>query len=100
MRNLRMIVAYVGTRFAGWQVQPDRPTVQGILEERIARIVREPVRIAGAGRTDAGVHARGQVANFLTGSRIPVQGLVRALNARLPPDVAVMSVEEAPMSFH
>jgi tRNA pseudouridine38-40 synthase len=95
-----MMVSYVGTRFAGWQVQPGRPTVQGILEERIARILQEPVRIAGAGRTDAGVHARGQVANFLTASRIPVLGLLRGLNARLPPEVAVMHVEDAPASFH
>jgi tRNA pseudouridine38-40 synthase len=100
MRNLKMVVSYVGTRFAGWQVQPGRPTVQGILEERIGRILQEPVRIAGAGRTDAGVHARGQVANFLTASRIPVQGLLRGLNARLPTEVAVMQVEEAPESFH
>ncbi len=94
MRNLKMI------GFAGWQVQPRRETVQGILEERIARILQEPVRIAGAGRTDAGVHARGQVANFLTASRIPVQGLLRGLNARLPVDVAVMQAEETAESFH
>ncbi len=100
MRNLKMTVSYVGTRFAGWQVQPGRPTVQGILEDRISRMLQEPVRIAGAGRTDAGVHARGQVANFATGSRIPVEGLLRGLNARLPPDIAVMRVQEAPESFH
>ena len=100
MRNLRMVVSYVGTRFAGWQVQPGRATVQGILEERISRMLQEPVRIAGAGRTDAGVHARGQVANVLLSSRIPVPGLLRGLNARLPPDIALMHVEEAPESFH
>ena len=71
MRNLKMIVAYVGTRYAGWQVQPGRPTIQGVLEDRIARMLRESIRIAGAGRTDAGVHARGQGANFPTGSRLP-----------------------------
>src|SRR5437867_2650036 len=58
MRNLKMVVSYVGTRFAGWQVQPGRATVQGVLEERIARMLREPVRITGAGRTVARVHAR------------------------------------------
>jgi len=100
VRNLRFVVAYVGTRFAGWQVQPGRPTVQGILEERIGRMLQAPVRIAGAGRTDAGVHARGQVGNFATGGRIPVEGLRRGLNARLPADIAVMRVEEAPESFH
>jgi len=100
VRNLRILVSYVGTRFAGWQVQPGCPTVQGTLEERIGRMLQEPVRIAGAGRTDAGVHARGQVGNFATGGRIPVEGLRRGLNARLPEDIVVMRVEEAPESFH
>jgi tRNA pseudouridine38-40 synthase len=100
VRNLKFVVSYVGTRFAGWQVQPGRPTVQGILEEQIGRMLQEPVRLAGAGRTDAGVHARGQVGNFPTGARIPVEGLRRGLNARLPADIAVMRVEEAPESFH
>ena len=99
MRNLRMVVSYVGTRFAGWQVQPGRATVQGILEERISRMLQEPVRIAGAGRTDAGVHARGQVANVFVSSRIPVPGLLRGLNARLPPDIALMHAEEAPAAL-
>src|SRR2546425_1703306 len=100
MRNLKMVVSYVGTRFAGWQVQPGRATVQGILEERIARMLQEPARIAGAGRTDAGVHARGQVANIMISSRIPIEGFLRGLNARLPPDIAVMHAEEVPESFH
>src|SRR5206468_3516920 len=94
MRNLKMIVSYVGTRFAGWQVQPGRATVQGVLEERIARMLREPVRITGAGRTDAGVHARGQVANVQIASRIPPEGFLRGLNARLPLDIVVMRVAE------
>jgi tRNA pseudouridine38-40 synthase len=100
MRNLKMIVAYVGTRYAGWQVQPGRPTIQGVLEDRIARMLQEPVRLAGAGRTDAGVHARGQVANFLTASRIPAGGLLRGLNAGLPIDIAVMQAQEVAEAFH
>lgn len=100
MRNLKLTVAYVGTRFAGWQVQPGRETIQGLLEERLSAMLGETVRLAGAGRTDAGVHARGQVANFLSGSRIPAEGLRRGLNARLPEDIAVMKVEEAPPAFH
>src|SRR5437867_11395238 len=98
MRNLKMVVSYVGTRYAGWQVQPERPTIQRVLEEQIGRMLKEPVRIAGAGRTDAGVHARGQVANFLTSTRVPVEGLVRGLNPRLPLDIAVLSAEEVPES--
>ena len=100
MRNLKLVVAYVGTRYAGWQLQPGRPTIQGVLEERIGRMLQEPVRLAGAGRTDAGVHARGQVASFRTASRIPLEGLVRGLNARLPIDIVLVSAEEAPESFH
>jgi tRNA pseudouridine38-40 synthase len=100
MRNLKLVVSYVGTRFSGWQVQPGRPTVQGLLEDRIGRMLAQTVRIAGAGRTDAGVHARAQVANFATAARIPGEGLRRGLNDLLPEDIAVMRVEEAPESFH
>lgn len=100
MRNLRMVVAYVGTRYAGWQVQPGIPTIQGVLEDRASRMLGETVHLAGAGRTDAGVHARGQVANFLTESRIPPAGLVRGLNALLPGDIAVMRADEVGESFH
>ncbi|HXH28997.1 MAG TPA: tRNA pseudouridine(38-40) synthase TruA [Candidatus Polarisedimenticolia bacterium] len=100
MRNLRMTIAYVGTRFAGWQVQPGRETIQGILQDRIGAILEEPIRIEGAGRTDAGVHARGQVANFMTASRIPTEGLRRALNARLPEEIRVTAVAEAEAGFH
>src|SRR5262245_4433117 len=100
MRHLKMVVSYVGTRYAGWQVQPGRPTVQGILEERLGRMLQEPMRLAGAGRTDAGVHARGQVASFSIGPAIPMEGLRRGLNARLPEDIAVLGVEEVRESFH
>ena len=99
MRNLKMTLAYVGTHFAGWQVQPGRRTIQGVLEDRLSRMLQERVRVAGAGRTDAGVHARGQVANFLTESRIPLDGLRRGLNARLPEEIRVLEVEEAPEGF-
>ena len=100
MRNLRLLIAYVGTRFAGWQVQPGRPTIQGTLEETLGRMLQETVCLAGAGRTDAGVHARGQVANFPTTSRIPADGLLRGANARLPEDVRILAVDEVDASFH
>ncbi len=100
MRNLKMTVAYVGTRFAGWQVQPGRETIQGVLETHLSGMLQERVRIAGAGRTDAGVHARGQVANFPTGRDIPLDGLRRGLNARLPGAIRVVETEEMPESFH
>ncbi len=100
MRNLRMTLAYDGTGYAGWQVQPGRPTIQGVLEDRLARLLSEPVRIAGAGRTDAGVHALAQVANFRTTCRIPVDGLRRGVNARLPRQIRVLRVEEVEPGFH
>ena len=100
MRNFRMIVAYVGTRYSGWQVQPEQATVQGVLEGTIAALLQEKVRLAGAGRTDAGVHAAGQVANFLSPSRIPAEGLRRGLNDRLPEDIRIMRVEETAPGFH
>ncbi len=71
MRNIRLRIAYDGTRYAGWQVQPELPTVQGVLEEAVRQLTGEVVRMLSAGRTDAGVHALGQVANFHTESRIP-----------------------------
>lgn len=100
MRNIKMILAYVGTRYAGWQVQPDRLTIQGVLEGGLSHMLKEAVRLAAAGRTDAGVHARGQVANFSTSGRIPCDGLVRGLNARLPDDIRVLQADEVAASFH
>jgi len=95
-----MTLAYVGTPFAGWQIQPGRPTVQGVIEAALSRMLDEPARLAGAGRTDAGVHALGQVASFTTGRAIPLDGLRRGLNARLPETIRVMAAEEAPAEFH
>ena len=100
MRNIRLTLAYVGTRFAGWQVQPQRPTIQGVLEDRLSRMLQEKVAIAGAGRTDAGVHALGQVANFTTTRDLPLAGLRRGLNSRLPDEIRVMEASEAAPGFH
>ena len=100
MPTIKMTLAYVGTRYAGWQVQPARPTIQGVLEDRLSRMLREAVRVAGAGRTDAGVHALGQVASFTTTRIVPLDGLRRGLNARLPEDVRVLRAEPAAEGFH
>lgn len=99
-RNIRLVLEYDGTDYCGWQVQPNGPTVQERLEAAILRITGETVRVAGAGRTDAGVHAAGQVANFHTSSRLPAATIARALNALLPRDIAVLSAGEADPSFH
>ena len=99
MRTLRLVVAYDGTDFHGWQVQPGRRTVQGVLEESLTRALGEPVRLHGAGRTDAGCHARGQVASFTTGAVLPARALAPILNRALPRDLRVAAAEEVPAGF-
>lgn len=99
-RWLKLTVAYDGAAYAGWQVQPDKPTVQGVFEAAWHQITQEPVRVTAAGRTDAGVHALGQVVGLSTESRLPNEDLQRALNAVLPEDVAVRTVEDAREGFH
>jgi tRNA pseudouridine38-40 synthase len=100
MRNLKLTVAYDGTDFAGWQVQPGAGTVQGTLASAIGRITGEKVLPQGSGRTDAGVHALAQVAAFQTDSVIPAANFVIALNDLLPASIRVLSVEEVPADFH
>jgi tRNA pseudouridine38-40 synthase len=100
MRNIRVLVAFDGTEFHGWQVQPAARTVQGVFLDAIAKITGEHVSVTGSGRTDAGAHARGLVANFHTASRIPPAHLVRALNSALPRDVRVLSARAVSNSFH
>jgi len=96
VRTFKMVVAYDGAAFDGWQRQPGRRTVQGILEAHLSAVLDEPVKITGAGRTDAGCHARGQVASFTTGGRLPSGALLPVLNRRLPHDLRVRAVAEAP----
>lgn len=100
MRWLQLTLTYDGTRYAGWQVQPGRSTVQQALEGALQQVIGAPVRACASGRTDAGVHALGQVVSVRTDSRLPCAVLLRAVNARLPRDVAVVSVREARPGFH
>jgi tRNA pseudouridine38-40 synthase len=100
LRNIRIVVAYDGTGFHGWQRQPSAPTVQACLEEAIARVTGEPAKLFGSGRTDAGVHALGQVANFSSACPIPLSNFVKAVNNVLPPDVRVRHACEVPLRFH
>src|SRR6266849_6346223 len=100
MRNLKLILSYDGSDFAGWQVQPDAATVQGTLASAIGRVTGEKVLPQGSGRTDAGVHALGQVATFVTGSPIPAENLVNALNDILPSAIRVLEAAEVPAEFH
>jgi tRNA pseudouridine38-40 synthase len=100
MRNLKLILSYDGSGFAGWQVQPDAVTVQGTLASAIGRITGEKVLPQASGRTDAGVHAMAQVVTFLTESSVPTANFVKALNDVLPASVRVLEVEEAAPDFH
>ena len=100
MRNLKMTLAYDGTEFCGWQVQPNQITVQGTVQTVLAEIDGVPVTAHGSGRTDAGVHALGQAASFNLSNPIPVENLSRAMNHLLPDAIRVLKVEEAAPDFH
>lgn len=100
MRTLKLVIEYDGTNYCGWQIQGTDPTIQGVLEQALAKVLDGPVRVSGAGRTDAGVHALGQVASFRTSSQLPCDALQRALNSLLPRDVVVQAVQDAPSDFH
>ena len=100
MRTLKLIIAYDGTAYAGWQLQPERPTLQGTLEDAVAKVTGQHVRILASGRTDAGVHALGQVVGLRTDSALPPAVLLRAINANLPHNVAVLEAVEMPGGFH
>jgi tRNA pseudouridine38-40 synthase len=100
MRRIKITLAYDGTDFHGWQVQPGLPTIQGTLETIVSGIEGEPVHVAGSGRTDAGVHALAQVAAFTLRNPIPPNNLRKAINRLLPPAVRILSVEETHPDFH
>ncbi|HEU5179273.1 MAG TPA: tRNA pseudouridine(38-40) synthase TruA [Candidatus Polarisedimenticolia bacterium] len=100
MRTLKLTLHYLGARYQGWQLQPGRPTIQGELETALAALTGEPIRVVGAGRTDAGVHARGQVASLTLVSKIPPRGILLGTNDRLPADIRLMAVEEVAEGFH
>jgi len=99
-RTLKLTVSYDGTRFVGWQRQADGVSIQGLLEEALARFEGAAVTVHGAGRTDAGVHALGQVASVQITSAHPTGAVARGLNASLPPDVRVIDIREAAVDFH
>ena len=100
MKNIKLTIAYDGTDFHGWQIQPGRPTIQGALVEIAERLVGSRTVVYGAGRTDAGVHALGQVANFRADTRLDAAEFQRAFNALLPPAIRVIDAEEVELRFH
>ncbi len=100
MATFKITLAYDGTGFVGWQRQADGVSIQGLVEEALRPLAGTGVAVAGAGRTDAGVHAVGQVASFTIERSVDAATIVRAMNARLPREVRVLSAEEVPSSFH
>jgi tRNA pseudouridine38-40 synthase len=100
IRWLKLTIAYDGRAYAGWQFQPDKSTVQGAFEATWQQLTQESLRVTAAGRTDAGVHALGQVVGLATETRLTNDDLHRGLNALLPEDIAVVAIEDAPENFH
>jgi tRNA pseudouridine38-40 synthase len=100
LKNIKMVVAYEGTAYAGFQLQINGPTIQGEIEKAILKITGEPIHILGAGRTDAGVHAWGQVVNFKSATTIPLSKFKKALNSVLPRDIVIRIVTEVAPDFH
>jgi tRNA pseudouridine38-40 synthase len=99
-KNIKLILAYDGTLYHGWQRQKNRVTIQGVVEKKIEIMVGEPVKLIASGRTDAGVHAITQICNFVTRSKIRPQDLKRGLNSLLPDDIFVRDSEYVPLEFH
>lgn len=100
--HLKLTIAYDGTSFAGWQIQPNGVTVQELIEKALGQVAKEPIRLHGSGRTDAGVHALGQVAHFDAPDHLTMNPFnwVPALNTKLPPAIRILECEEVPDDFH
>ena len=99
-RNIRLLIAYDGSDYSGWQRQKNSPTIQGTLEDRLSVMTNSDITLHGAGRTDAGVHANGMVANFMTESPIPCTGYLKGLNSMLPRAIRILKVDGVSPEFH
>ena len=99
-KNIKLILAYDGTHYHGWQRQRNEITIQEVIEERLQMMTGEPVNLISSGRTDAGVHALNQVCNFITGSSIPLESIHKGLNSLLPGDIFIKYAEYVPAEFH
>lgn len=100
MKRIMLVIAYDGTRYCGWQMQPNGLTIEEILNRVLTERLEEPVVVIGASRTDAGVHALGNVAVFDTNTQMPAEKLSFALNQRLPKDIIIQQSKEVPLNFH
>ena len=99
MRNIKLQIEYDGTDFFGWQIQPEYRTVQGEIEKALLAVIQEPVRLTAAGRTDTGVHAKGQIANFFTQNSLACERIKAGTNANLPFDIRIMAAEQVSDDF-
>lgn len=99
-KRVKLVVAYDGTAYSGWQVQPNGLTIEEVLNTHLTELLREPIHVIGASRTDAGVHAMGNVAVFDTSARMPAEKISYAMNTRLPADIRIQDSREAPKDFH
>lgn len=100
MRKIKLTISYDGTNYCGWQIQPNGLSIQEVIQNHLSCILASPIQIFGAGRTDAGVHATGQVAHFETAKQLPLFDLKKGLNALLPEDIRISQIEEVDSSFH
>ena len=100
MRNIKLFIEYDGTNYHGWQRQPKQDTVQELIEKAIQKITNEKATLLGSGRTDSGVHALEQIANFKTSSEISAEKIAKGLNSMLPGDIAIIKSEEVGLGFH
>lgn len=100
MKNIKLVIEYDGSNYSGWQRQKNGTSIEEIVETAIKRIINEEIKIIGSSRTDAGVHARGQVANFVTRSKIPVEKFPSAINSQLPKDIVILDAAEVSSEFH
>ena len=100
MKRIKLEVAYDGTNYCGWQIQPKDTTIEGVLNEKLGSLLGEEITVIGASRTDSGVHALGNVAVFDTETEIPGERIARALNQRLPDDIVIQSSSEVKDDFH
>lgn len=99
-RKIKLIFAYEGTAYYGFQIQKNGPSVQETMEKALEKVLKEPVKLIASGRTDSGVHAKGQVAHFVTTARMPADRISYAMNTMLPDDIIIWSAEEVPFDFH
>ena len=100
MKRIKLTIAYDGTDYCGWQIQPNGITVEEVLNKKLKKLTGEDIHVIGASRTDSGVHALGNVAVFDTESSIPAERMAYALNQRLPDDIVIVSSKEVPLDWH